>query len=172
MIPEIFDIENGHVVINHNCLVIPQLKAVKDKYTNSIPAFNFLHYLYSQKGPYCNVPEEDKEEILLQDFPGEYTLEDSEMIEAREKLESLIMTSTYRYYLDQKYSLEKLGKWSRQTPITSGRDGNITAMISQIKSVGKTILEFKQLEKVAEQEINESKARARGNKRIAYDQGG
>lgn len=170
MIPELFDILNGQVVINHNCLSIPELKAIYDKYKNPIPAFNFLHYLYSPKGPYCNVPEDDKEEVLITDFPGEYTTEDPEIIKARKKLETFLDTPTYRYYLDNKYLLEKLGKFARDTPITSGRDGNLTALNAQIKFVGKTILEFKILEKTVLQELEEGKARARGNKRIAYDQ--
>ena len=61
MIPEIFDILNGQVIINHNCLSIPELKAVHDRYKDPIPAFNFLHYMYSQKGPYCNTPEDDND---------------------------------------------------------------------------------------------------------------
>ena len=70
MTPDIFDIENGKVVINHNCLAIPEFKAINDYYEDPIPAFNFLHFLHAPKGPYCNVPEEDKEEILMK-FEGE-----------------------------------------------------------------------------------------------------
>lgn len=170
MIPEIFDIENGQVVINHNCLSIPELKAVNEKYKNPIPAFNFLHFLNSPKGPYCNVPEEDKEEVLLGDFPGEYTLEDDEMIKAINRLSSFLDTPTYRYYLDNKFLLEKLGKFARNATITSGRDGNLTALNAQIKSVGKTIMEFKILEKTVLQELEEGRSRTRGDKRKAYDQ--
>lgn len=170
MLPDIFDIENEQVVINHNCLSIPELKAIHDYYKDPIPAFNFLHYLYSPKGPYCNVPEEDKEEILITDFPGEYSLEDDVMIAAKEKFEKLLMTPSYRYYLDNKILLEKLGKFAKNAPITAGRDGNYNAMISQIKSVGKTITEFKQLEKVIQQELEESRSHVRGSKRKAYDQ--
>jgi hypothetical protein len=170
MIPELFDIENNHVVINHNCLSIPELKAIVDKYKDPIPALNFLHFRFDPRGPYCNVPEEDKEEIILQDFPGEYTLEDEVMIAAMEKLASLVMSPTYRYYLDNKFLLEKLGKFAREQPITAGRDGNFTGMQSQIKGVGKTTQEFKQLEKIVQQELDENKTRVRGDKRKAYDQ--
>lgn len=170
MLPEIFDIQDGHVVINHNVLSIPELKAVYDKYEDPIPPLNFLYYLYSPKGPYCNVPEEDKEEILLADYPGDYTLEDEEMIAAIQKLESLLVSPTYRYYMDNKVLIEKLGKFAKEQPITAGRDGNINAMLSQIKSVGKTISEFKQLERIVQQEIDELKIKVRGGKRKAYDQ--
>ena len=170
MIPEIFDVEDNHVVITPNCLLIPELKAIVDKYKDPIPALSFLHYLYCPKGPYCNVPEEDKEEILLQDYPGEYTLEDTEMLAAMEKLASFTMSPTYRYYLDNKVLLEKLGKFAREQPVTAGRDGNFAGMQSQIKSVGKTAQEFKQLEKMVREELDENKTRVRGDTRKAYDQ--
>lgn len=170
MIPEIFDIQDGKVVINHNVLSIPELKAVHDSYTDPIPPLNFLYYRYAPKGPYCNVPEEDKEEILLTDFPGEYTLEEEVMIAAIQKLESLLVSSTYRYYLDNKVLIEKLGKFAREQPIVAGRDGNINAMQAMVKSVGKTISEFKQLEKIVQQELDELKIKVRGGKHKAYDQ--
>lgn len=170
MIPEVFEIEGGVVKVNENVLLIPELKAVHDKYKDPIPALSFLHYKYHPKGPYCNVPEVDKDDILLMDFPGEYTLEDEEMIKAMEKMASFMVSPTYRYYLDNKELLEKLGRFARTAPITAGRDGNINAMLSQIKSTGKTITEFKQLEKTVQQELDEHKSRVRGDKRKAYDQ--
>jgi len=170
MIPEIFDIANGKVVVNENVLLIPELKAVHDEYADPIPALSFLHYKYHPKGPYCNVPEDDKEDILILDFPGEYTLEDPVMITAMEKMASFMISPTYRYYLDSKVLLEKLGAFGRTTPITSGRDGNASVLNSQIAKVGKTMAEFKQLEKIVNQELDEHKARVRGDKRKAYDQ--
>ena len=170
MIPKFFDIVGGHVVINHNCLSIPELKTLHDKYVDPIPAFNYLYYMYDMESPYVNIEEDVKEDIILKDYPGEYTLEDEEMIAAIEKLELLYVTTTYRYYLDNKGLLERLGAFARTAVITSGRDGNIGALQSQVKSVGKTILEYKQLEKIVLQELEETKGRARGGKRLAYDQ--
>lgn len=170
MLAKIFDVINGQVVINHNCLSIPELKAVHDKYQDPIPAFNYLHFMFDPESPYANIEEQEKEETLLRDFPGEYTLEDEEMINAVKKMEELLVTPTYRYYLDNKTLLEKLGKFARETPITTGRDGNLSALSMQVKSVGKTIMEFKQLEKFVLQEIKEGRGRARGGKKIAYDQ--
>lgn len=170
MLPEIFDIANGKVVINSNVLLIPELKAVKEAYGDPIPALSFLYYRFDPRGPYNNVPEEDKDDVILSDFPGEYTLEDEVILKAIEKLQYLHTTPTYRYYLDNKILLEKLGKFGRDTPISAGRDGNVNAMLSQIKNVGKTMSEFKQLEKIAKEELDEHKSRIRGDKRVAYDQ--
>lgn len=170
MIIKMFDIVQGNVVINHNCLSIPELKAIHDEYEDPIPAFNYLHFLFDIDSPYINMPDMEKEETLLIDFPGDYTLEDPVMIAAIAKLEELYITPTYRYYLDNKILMEKLGKFARTAIVSTGRDGNIGALQSQVKSVGKTMTEFKQLEKFAMDEINEQKNRARGGKRLAYDQ--
>ena len=171
MIPEFFDIQNGKVVLNHNTLSIPEFKAIIDAYSDPIPAFNYLHYKYHPKSTYHNIPEEEKEEVLLHDFPGEYTLEDPEMIAAIQKMEMLTLTPTYRYYLDSKILMEKLGKFGRTNAISAGRDGNLSALTSQLKGTGKTIMEFKQLEKIAKEEIDEMMGgRNRGNKKTAYDQ--
>lgn len=169
-IRELFDVENDQIVINQHILLIPKLKAIKLFYTNPIPAFSFLRYRYDLKGPYSDFPEDEKEDILLKDFPGEYTLEDECMIQAIEWLDSLL-TPTQRYYLDTKVLMEKIGRFGRMSPVTDGRDGNISALQSQIKGAGKTILEFKQLEKVVEQEIEEmSKAKTRGGAEQGYDE--
>ena len=170
MIIKMFDIVQGNVVINHNCLSIPEFKAIHDEYEDPIPAFNYLHFLFDIDSPYINMPDMEKEETLLIDFPGDYTLEDPVMIAAIAKLEELYITPTYRYYLDNKILMEKLGKFARTATVSTGRDGNIGALQSQVKSVGKTMTEFKQLEKFAMDEINEQKNRARGGKRLAYDQ--
>lgn len=170
MIPDIFDIEKNKVIINANCLLIPELKAVYEKYKNPIPAFSYLYYRYSPKSAYINVPEEEKDDIIMEDFPGEYTLEDDVMINASKKLKTLYITPTYQYYLDNKMLLEKLGKFARDANITTGRDGNIGAFISQVRNVGKTISEFKILEKVVLQELSETNNKIRGNKKLAYDQ--
>jgi len=170
MIPDIFNIEKGKIVININCLLVPELKAVHDKYNDPIPAFSFLHYMYTVKAPYCNIIEEDKEEVLLHDFPGEYTLEDDVMINAMKKIEELYISPSYRYYLDNKILLEKLGKFARTESISTGKDGTFSTFIMQAKSAGSTILEFKKLEETILKELSEEIIKVRGNSKTAYDQ--
>lgn len=170
MTPKIFDIENGKIIVNENCLLIPELKAVCDAYKNPIPALSFLHYMFDKKGPYCNAPEEDKEEILLSDFPGEYTLEDDVMINALARLSELHVTPSYRYYLDNKSLLEKIGKHIREASITDGSEGNFKELSNNLKFVGNTITQFKTLEKTIMLELEEGSSRTIGNKQLGYDQ--
>lgn len=165
----IFEIVNGKIIVNQHCLMIPELKAVIDFYEDPLPALAYLYYRYDPASTYLNTPEDEREEIIMIDFPGEYTTEDEVLIEASSKLEKLYMTPTKRYYLDNKILLEKLGAFGRDNEISTGRDGNYASMLSQIKSVGKTIEEFKLLEKIVEQEAEELSSKVRGGKKLAYD---
>lgn len=170
MYKDIFDIQDGELVINEHILSIPVLRAVKDTYKDPFPALKFLRYRFDPKSPYCDEPEAEKNEIILKEYPGEYTLEDEVMIDAIEWFDSKI-TPTYRYYLDSKILMEKLGKAARDSGVTFGRDGNYAGMQSQLKYVGQTILQFKQLEKVVEQELEElSRSKNRGTQESGYDE--
>lgn len=169
MYKEIFDIENGEIIINEHILNIPVLRAVKEFYKDPMPAFRFLRYRYDPKSPYCDEPESEKDELVLREFPGEYTLEDQVMIEAIDWLEKRFITPTYRYFLDNKRLMEKIGSVGRTEEVTFGRDGNFAGMQRQLQTVGKTINEFKQLEKVVELEIEEmSKTRNRGGHETGF----
>jgi hypothetical protein len=171
MFKEFFDMEGGEVVINEHILNIPALRAVKETYKDPMPALKFLRYRYDPRSPYCDEPEENKDEIVLQEFPGEYTLEDEVMITAIEWLQARYMTSLYRFYLNNKRLLEKMGEYAATAEIVPGRDGNMSALQRQLMTVGKTTMEFRQLEKAVDQEIEEmNKTRNRGGVASSYDE--
>lgn len=169
MRPKIFDIQDGQIVINEECLLIPQLKAVVDYYDDPIPALSYLYFMYNPSSSYVNYNEIEKEDSILEDYPGDYTSEDEVIIDAAKKLEGMYMTPTYRFYLDNKILMERLGEYGRTATITAGKDGNYSAVQSQLKGVGKTITEFKQLEEVVKKELEENNTTVRGGKRTAYD---
>ena len=167
MIPKIFNIERGKIVINENCLLIPELKEVVNKYKDPIPALSFLHYYFDVEGPYFNLIEKDKEKSLIKEFKGTYKLDDKVIIDALIKLKELNITTLYQYYLDNKCLVEKIGQWSRDVEVT---DDNIAKASNQIKFVSKTISEFKELEKTVLEEINQKQGKYKANKKAAYDQ--
>jgi hypothetical protein len=163
----LFTVENGEVIINEHVLSIPVLRAVKDFYKDPIPALKFLRYKYDVESPYFGLPEDQKDDTLLREFPGEYTLEDPVMIAAIEWVESKI-TPKQRYLLDCKVLLEKIGSYGRTAVIESGRDGNISALLAQVRGMGKTVTEFAQVEKIVEQELEEIKSRNRGQNQTGH----
>lgn len=167
---KIFDISEGIIIVNEECLLIPELKNVVDYYSNPIPALSYLYFMYDPSSAYNNRPAEEKEDSVLEDYPGEYTTEDDVIIAAGEKLKKLYTTPTLRFYLDNKILLEKIGKYGRDNEVTAGKDGNYSAMQSQLKSVGTTIEQFKKLEETVQKEMEELNMSIRGNKRTAYDE--
>jgi hypothetical protein len=167
MKPEIFEVSDGQIVINEHILSIPELRAVYEFYEDPKPALMFLRHLCDPFGPYNQLEEEIKEETLFNDFPGDYTMEDDVMIDARKKLDSMYMTPTYRYFLDNKVLMETVGRFSRTTNVVAGKDGNYNSILMQLKNLGTTIAQFKMLERIAEEELK--KGRTRGDAFTAYD---
>jgi len=167
---ELFEVVDGKVAINVHVLSIPVLRAVKEAYTDPIPALQYLRYYYDIQGPYADYPEDEIQNRVLKDFPGEYTLEDTAMVNACEWFEEKI-TPVQRYYKATKKLLEKVGNYAGTAAITDGRDGNLSALQAQIKSAGTTIAEFRKLEKEVEKELEEMKAnKNRGSFQPGYDQ--
>lgn len=168
MLPKIFDIENGKLIINEHILSIPELKAVYEYYDDPKPALMFLRHICDPHGPYNQIEENIREEVIFSDFPGDYTMEDDVMIAARTKLDNLYMSPTYRYYLNCKKMLEKLGSFAGETSVSAGRDGTYTGMQNQAKNMGDVLVQFKKVEKQAEEELQ--KTRVRGEQFTSYDQ--
>jgi hypothetical protein len=164
---EIFVLDNGRVVINPNCLLIPELKAVVKAYKDPVPALSYLHFMYFPKSPYAALPEDTKEEVILLDYEGDYTPSDKEIRMAAQKLQELYKTPTQRFFFNCKKALDRLGEYVASATITEGRDGNLPQVRDMLKSVGKINQEFKQLEKAYEEEI---KASIRGGAEISYDE--
>ena len=162
---KIFDIKDRKVVINPEILLIPELKAVVERYEDPIQPLGFLYFLLSPESPYAHIPEEEKESFLKKEYYGQYSTQDKEMIDARSKLEELWFSPTIRYFKKVKKGLEKLGDYLENTEITEGRDGNLAQFRQAIKDAGSLIHQFKQLEKAVEEET----LRMKGNAKRAYD---
>ncbi len=174
MIPKIFEIDTitQTVIINENILSIPELRAVYDYYSDDEMtrhnAFQFLRHMHDPYGPYNNLSEQDKEDSILHDFPGDYSTEDEVIQDASKKLKTFYMSPIYKYYLDNKELLYNLGDFARTAVPTDGKNGNLADLLNQLKSVGKAIIEFGILEKQAEKELD--KMKLRGNRHTAYDE--
>jgi len=164
---QIFDIENEKVVINPNCLLIPELRAVYDFYEDSLSALCFLYYYTDPKSPYNSLGEDLRESAIIFDYPGEYTLEDKVMIKALDKLKKLNITPTLALLNSAKIGLEKLSNYITTQEITSGRDGNMNTYLASLKSISQINKEYKSLEKQAEDEIQ---IKGRGGVEFSYDE--
>ena len=80
----LFDIKNNQVIVNENVLLIPEIKAVYEKY--GLNALAFVHYITYTASPYMNIPEENRSEVIYKDFPGNYSAEYYEIVTCIEKI--------------------------------------------------------------------------------------
>lgn len=168
----LIDIENGVVIPTEHCYTIKWLKAVIDKYPEKDAHMSALAYIFymtcpSQENPHYNVPEDDKEDIIMESIDILFDTEDDVIIKALEEAEKLYETPTVRAYRGIKKMLDNLSDYMGETKIVHGRDGNISALIQAAKNLPGIRESFKGLEKdlAAEQEQH-----VRGDKKLSYDQ--
>lgn len=151
----IFDVVNGKVVINENCDLIPELKAVKGAYKDPIPALSYVYNMTAPDSPYSNAPAEDKQAMISEDIGGDFGFEDEVILNAIAKLEKLFETPTVRYYNAIRKSLDMTSaQLSAITTLTFGvKDGNADMIYKMQSNAGKLIEQFKKLEKIRDEEL-------------------
>ena len=102
MLIKLFDIQNGKVVPTEHCYTLNSLKAVMDKYPDThLAVFQYIFYMTCPDpdiNPFFNVPEVDKEELILDEIDMEESLECPKIRHAIDKCAVLYETPTLRAY--------------------------------------------------------------------------
>lgn len=161
----IFDIDNGHVVINENCLLIPELKTIVDTYENPVAVLSYVHFMTDPRSPYANLADDIKEETILHDYEDKYTPDDEPVYKAVEKMTKLYETPSMRLLKQAKIGLKTLGNYIEKSAISDGKDGNFATYQQALKSIATINREFKTLEKDVDDEL-----RVRGGGEFGYDE--
>lgn len=162
---KVFDINEGKITVNESCLLIPELKVICEEYKDPIPVLCFVHFMTDPLSPYANLGDDKKLEVVLEDYPGEYTMDDEPVFKAMDKLIQLYETPTMRLLKKARIGLETLGDYLGTASISDGKDGNSATFQSALKSIGKISQEFKALEREVEEELQ-----VRGGSQIGYDE--
>ena len=80
MIPNLFDIENGSVKPTEHCYTLKALKDIMDNYPdNHLKIYLYLFYMTCPNpdmNPFFDIPEEDKEHIILKEIDADFSLDD------------------------------------------------------------------------------------------------
>ena len=167
----LFDIENGKVVPTEHCHTINYLKAIMDNYPDKyLKIYSYLFYMSCPNpdfNPYFDVPEDDKEEMVMRDVAADFMSDDPLIKRALEGCLSLYDTPTWRAYRGIKTMLDRLGRYMETTQITHGRDGNINSLISAAKNYDAIRQSFKGAYKDLKEE---QQSHVRGGAGLAYDQ--
>jgi hypothetical protein len=169
---ELFTVENGVIVPTVHCHTITYLKTIMDNYPdNYLKVYMYLFYMTcpnSKFNPYFNMPEEEKEETILNDIDADFSTEDDMIILAKDKCEQLYETPTMRAYKGISRMMERLAKYMSDTEISHGRDGNLTSIINAAAKYDGIRNSFKGIAKDLQDE--QATSRRRGGSQGAYDQ--
>jgi hypothetical protein len=168
---KLFDIQNSKVIPTEHCYTLSTLKKIMDKFPDDyLKVYQYLFYMTCPNpdmNPFFNTVEDDREEIILNEIDAEFSTEETEIQEALAFCIKLYETPTSRAYNGIRKMLDKLGKYMETTPITDGRDGNITALINAAAKYQQIRESYKGAYKDLQEE---QKSHVRGGQGLAYDQ--
>lgn len=173
MLARLFDIQNGKIVPTEHCYTISWLKNIMDEYQEDkeyLKVYMYLFYMTfpnPDSNPYFHFRPEEKEDVILEDIEAEFSTEDPLVQVALEKCKDMFETPTSRAYKGIAGMMDKLAKFMEVTQITTGRDGNMQAIISAAKNYEQIRNSFKGAFKDLQEE---QESRVRGGKGLGYDQ--
>lgn len=173
MVARLFDVENGRLVPTEHCYVIKWLKDIMEEYEANAEYLKVYAYLFYMTypspdlNPYFHFKPDEKEEVILNDIEAEFSTEDPMIILALTNCKKMYETPTSRAYEGIAGMLEKLAKFMKTQEITTGRDGNMTAIVMAAKNYEQIRNSFKGAYKDLQ---DEQQSRVRGGKGLSYDQ--
>ena len=171
MLIRIFDIQNGKVIPSEHCYTLNFLKDIMEQYPDTyMSVYTYLFYMSCPNpdlNPFFNVPEIDKEDVVIQETNLTESPEDPKIRYALEMCEKLYETATFRAYKGIKAMLDRLALYMETTPISHGRDGNINSLVSAASKFEDIRLAYKG---AFRDMMEEQQSRARGGAGLAYDQ--
>lgn len=167
----LFDIQNGKVVPSEHCYTLKTLSDIIVEYPlDYLKVYAYVFYMTCPNpdlNPFFDVPESDKEELILAEIDAEFSTDDDAVVDAIKFCEKLYQTPTYRAYMGMKSMVERLGKYMETTEIEHGRDGNITALINAAAKFDQIRQSFKATYRDLQ---DEQQSQVRGGQNLAYDQ--
>lgn len=166
----LFDVQNGKVIASEHCYTLNFLSCIMEEYQeDAVKVYTYLFYMTCPNpdlNPFFDVPENDKEELILREIDAEFSTEDDMIRHALKMCETLYQTPTYRAYMGMKSMLDRLGKYMETTEIEHGRDGNITALINAAAKFQQIRDGFKATYRDLKEE---QESTVRGGQNLAYD---
>ena len=171
MIVRLFDVQNGKVIPTENCYTLNFLKDLMEQYPDSyMSIYQYLFYMTCPNpdlNPFFNLPEHEKEDIIIEEIGLEESPEDSKIRYSIDMCKKMYETPTYRAYVGIKAMLDRLARYMEVTPIEHGRDGNINSMVNAAAKFESIRQSYKGAFSDMKQEQESS---VRGGAGLAYDQ--
>jgi len=169
---KLFDLENGVIKATEHCYTINWLHDIMVNYPdNYLKIYTYIFYMTCpnpELNPFFNMPEDDKEDLIIQSIDLDVSTDDQLIVKAIEKCTILYTTPTLRAYNGIAKMLDNLSYYMETANITAGRDGNINSLIAAAKNFQAIRESFKGVLKDLEAE--QSKTSVRGGQNLGYDQ--
>jgi hypothetical protein len=171
MIVRLFDVQNGKVIPTEHCYTLEFLKDLMEAYPDTyMSVYQYLFYMSCPNpdlNPFFNLPEHEKEDIIVEQVGLEESTEDSKIRYSLDMCRKLYETPTYIAYVGIKSMLDRLARYMETTQIEHGRDGNINSLVN-------AAAKFEQIRnsyKGAFSDMKEEQeSQVRGGAGLAYDQ--
>jgi hypothetical protein len=169
MIVELFTLENGVLIPTIHCHSLKSLKQVMDTFPDKyLKIYLYLFYKNCpdpKLNPFFNLPEEEKEEVIVQETGIDFSLDHPVITNAVNFCEQLYETPTGRMHKGMKTAMERVARFFETQPISTGRDGSLPAIIQAMSKFNDLRESFRGMEKDYLEEI----AQTRGGSYTAYD---
>jgi len=167
----LFDVQNGKVIPSEHCYTLKFLKDIMDEYPiEYLRIYAYLFYMTCPNpdmNPFFDIPEEDKEEIILKEIEADFSTEDDTIYKALKTCEKMYQTPTYRAYQGIKIFLDNMAKSMATEQLTFGRDGSSPALLRMAEKYDQVRQSFKG---VYRDLMEEQQSSVRGGQNLAYDQ--
>lgn len=168
---KLFDIANGTIVPTEHCYSLTYLKRIMEDYPECfLNVYAYLFYMTCPNpdlNPFFDVPENEKEELILSQLEVDFSTEDDAILSALELCKKLYETPSYRAFMGIKQMLDRLARYMETTSIEHGRDGNINSLVNVAAKFEQIRLSYKGAYKDL---MEEQKSSVRGGQHVAYDQ--
>jgi hypothetical protein len=169
---KLFELENGVIKATEHCYTIDWLHDIMTNYPdNYLKIYAYIFYMTCpnpELNPFFNMPEDDKEDLIIDSLKLEVSVDDELITRAIQKCTILYTSPTLRAYNGISKMLDKLSFYMETAPITAGRDGNINSLLAAAKNFQAIRESFKGVLKDLEAE--QSKTSVRGGQNLGYDQ--
>lgn len=154
MIPKILEYEEGRVKVTAEAYIIPEIKAILDKYDmKAEPYLSYVYCMSALDSPYVNIPEEERQEAIVYDIQatlGEFDWLDPVCSNAIARLKSMYTGPMTAMALEAREDLNRLRVWLRNTPY--GDEENVKTRISLLKDIDKVATAYTKLLEEAKKE--------------------
>ena len=171
MLVKLFDVQNGKVIPSEHCYSIKTLKKIMDEYPDTyLAVYLYIFYMTCpdpDMNPFFNVPEHEKEDLIIEEVELEESPEDGVIRQAVDMCKEMYQTPTFRAYKGIKTMLDRLARYMEKTQIEHGRDGNLTALVNTAAKFDSIRQSFKGAYNDMK---DEQKSQVRGGQGLAYDQ--